>query len=416
MRDSLPASEDVTAELLHLRNRVSELEQDQFKLGHRIWLFERAQELAGLGVFSWDLAANVVTWSEEAHRIFGVRPDEERLTYETYLARVAPEDLARVNALVTESATTRQPLRYDCGAISLDGRRMQIRVRADWMVAPHSQAVFLIGTVQDITIAAATQAELQTFQALSQNAPDGIVIVSGTTIRYANAAYRELVGYGDDILGMAWSAHFNEDAQKLEAAVSHTRQHGGWRGPLSLRRKSGEVLSCQLSLMVVSSPYDQTFHIAAIVRDISSEQQKEKERLALQEQVIATQRAALAEMSTPLIPLADGVLVMPLIGTMDTLRAQQVLTTLLDGVSSLRARTVILDITGIPWVDTNIAGSLLQAQRAVSLLGAEIVLTGISPRVAQTLVSMGADLSQVTTRSTLQSGIAYALSHQQRSR
>jgi rsbT co-antagonist protein RsbR len=83
--------------------------------------------------------------------------------------------------------------------------------------------------------------------------------------------------------------------------------------------------------------------------------------------------------------------------------------TLLEGVTRARADTIILDITGVPLVDTGVANALVQAARAVRLLGAEAILVGITPEVAQTLVGLGANLGEIVTRGDLQSGITYAL-------
>ena len=102
-------------------------------------------------------------------------------------------------------------------------------------------------------------------------------------------------------------------------------------------------------------------------------------------------------------------MVMPLIGTVDARRAQDVLDTLLHGIAESKAEVAILDITGVPLVDAQVANGLVRAAHAVQLLGAQVVLTGIRPEVAQTLVGLGVDLSGIITRSTVQSGIAYAL-------
>lgn len=134
-----------------------------------------------------------------------------------------------------------------------------------------------------------------------------------------------------------------------------------------------------------------------------------------QEQTIAAQRAVIAELSIPLIPISDQILVMPLIGAVDAQRAQRVLQTLLDGIVARRAAVVILDITGVGEVDAQVAGALLQAGRAVKLLGARFILTGIRTEVAQTLIRLGIDLSALLTHSTLQSGIAFAMAQSVRS-
>jgi rsbT co-antagonist protein RsbR len=105
----------------------------------------------------------------------------------------------------------------------------------------------------------------------------------------------------------------------------------------------------------------------------------------------------------------DQIVAMPLIGAMDALRSQQVFAALLHGVEASRARVVILDITGVPVTDTQFARTLIQAARAVELLGARMVLTGIRPEVAQALVGLGVDLGGIVTHSVLQQGIAYAI-------
>ena len=135
----------------------------------------------------------------------------------------------------------------------------------------------------------------------------------------------------------------------------------------------------------------------------------ERERLALQEQMLQAQRERLVEMSTPLIPITAQIMVMPLVGSMDAERAAQILEVALSGAQHSGAKVVILDITGLRHIDTSIADSLIKTARALRLLGAHAILTGIRAVVAQTLVSLGVELSSLETRSTLQSAIAFAL-------
>lgn len=121
------------------------------------------------------------------------------------------------------------------------------------------------------------------------------------------------------------------------------------------------------------------------------------------------QEATLRALSTPLLPIARGVVVMPLVGAINEKRAEQVLEILLQGIVAHRASMVILDVTGVLVVDAQVAGALVMAARAVRLLGAQVVLTGIQPTTARTLVELGADLGGILVRSTLESGISYAL-------
>jgi anti-anti-sigma factor len=149
--------------------------------------------------------------------------------------------------------------------------------------------------------------------------------------------------------------------------------------------------------------------VMGLFRDLSEQYRQEEERAALQQQVIDAQRQALRELSTPLIPISDNVLIMPLIGTIDSQRAQQVMEALLEGVAQHQADLVVLDITGVAVVDTQVAQSFIQAAQAVRLLGAQVMLTGIQPQIAQTLVHLGVDLSGIQTQGSLQAGIASAL-------
>ncbi|MFY0540395.1 STAS domain-containing protein [Nannocystis pusilla] len=140
------------------------------------------------------------------------------------------------------------------------------------------------------------------------------------------------------------------------------------------------------------------------------------ESAALQQQVIEAQRATLQALSTPLVPIARHVVAVPLIGDVDADRAANLLETILTGVQARRAAFVLLDVTGVPRVDTDAARALADIARAVKLLGAELVLTGIGPDVARTLVDLEADFGGTRTLPSLEHGIAYAMQAAPRTR
>lgn len=127
------------------------------------------------------------------------------------------------------------------------------------------------------------------------------------------------------------------------------------------------------------------------------------------ERTVSLQKIALQELSASLIPVFDKVSVMPLVGTIDTERAKQIMENLLDGVVRHRAEVVLLDITGVPVVDTMVAHHIIQAADAVRLVGAKCMLVGIRPEIAQTIVTLGINLNDFTTTSTLQRGVEQAL-------
>jgi ABC-type sugar transport system substrate-binding protein/anti-anti-sigma regulatory factor len=115
------------------------------------------------------------------------------------------------------------------------------------------------------------------------------------------------------------------------------------------------------------------------------------------------------ELSSPVAPIIPGILVMPLVGTFDTQRAGRFIETLLHEISDRHAHIVLIDITGVSVVDTGVAHNILRAEQAAKLLGAEVVLVGITPVVAQTMVQLGLEMQRIATRSDLESGFAYAL-------
>ncbi|MEY9864872.1 RsbT co-antagonist protein RsbRA [Peribacillus sp. RS7] len=127
------------------------------------------------------------------------------------------------------------------------------------------------------------------------------------------------------------------------------------------------------------------------------------------ERTVSMQKIALQELSAPLIPVLEGITVMPLIGTIDTERAKQIMENLLTGVVKHRSEVVLIDITGVPVVDTMVAHHIIQAAEAVRLVGAKCILCGIRPEIAQTIVNLGINLNEVITKNTLKKGIEVAL-------
>jgi rsbT co-antagonist protein RsbR len=127
------------------------------------------------------------------------------------------------------------------------------------------------------------------------------------------------------------------------------------------------------------------------------------------EEVIARQQQEMIELSTPVVELWDGVLALPLIGTLDSVRTQIVMENLLQKIVDTRAGIAIIDITGVPTVDTLVAQHLLKTVAAARLMGAECIISGIRPQIAQTVVHLGVDLQDVITKATLADAFAVAL-------
>ncbi|EFO81501.1 Sulfate transporter/antisigma-factor antagonist STAS [Oscillochloris trichoides DG-6] len=188
----------------------------------------------------------------------------------------------------------------------------------------------------------------------------------------------------------AWIAERVRQHQECET-VELRLSDGIWLRSMDKRTSDGGIVCIRTDITVLKQ--------SAALRE-QSEQQAE---------LIRIQSSLLAELSTPLLRISERVVVMPLIGSLDSARASLVVDSLLRTIEDQRVEVAILDITGVPVVDTQIANVLIQCARAVKLLGAATVLTGIRPDVAQTMVALGIDLEGIVTRADLMGGIAYAL-------
>lgn len=150
---------------------------------------------------------------------------------------------------------------------------------------------------------------------------------------------------------------------------------------------------------------DTPLYLVGRVQDVTHQEEVARELEKMRDGLLQTIR----EMSTPVLPIHEGVLVVPLIGRMDGERGRQLTEALLDGIQRHQAEIVIIDITGVRTVDAVVASHLTQTTRAAALLGTQCVLVGIAPPVAQILVQLGVDFGALTTRRDLRDGVAYAI-------
>jgi len=249
--------------------------------------------------------------------------------------------------------------------------------------------------------------ELRRWKTLADLAPDGIALVGADgRVTYANAAFEEMLGRtlsGTKVMRLLAKA---DDARNIDRALT---ANGQFRGDLLLVRGDRSKLVAHGVLFVMKNEAGEVESYGSIVRDQSAERRAEEERLRLREQLIEAQQQLIAELETPLLPVAPGVLVMPLVGRVDAMRAERLLGALLDGVGAHQAKVVIMDITGVPEATAEVAEALVRAASAVRLLGAETLLTGVGPLVAQRLVTHADAVSALRPCSTLERAVSMAL-------
>jgi rsbT co-antagonist protein RsbR len=214
-------------------------------------------------------------------------------------------------------------------------------------------------------------------------------------------------GSTDDISGPEW-----ERVKEILASLSASRAKGGY----SPTETASFVFS--LKQPIFSVLRDEYGKDAETLGDATWEATVLLDKLGLltsemfqktREEVISRQQQELLELSTPVVRLWENVLALPLIGTLDSARTQIVMQNLLDSIVETRSDFAIIDITGVPVVDTLVAQHLLKTVAAARLMGADCLISGIRPQIAQTIIHLGVDLTNVTTKATLADAFAVAL-------
>lgn len=230
-------------------------------------------------------------------------------------------------------------------------------------------------------------------------APDGSVLTW-------NSAAQRLKGWtSEEIIGQHFSRFYppedvasGKTATELRVAAQEGRfEDEGWRV-----RKDGTRFWANVVITALRDKSGELRGFGKVTRDLTERRQAEEK--------IKRQAHEIFEMAVvPVVQVWEGIVLVPLIGTLDSQRTQQLMERLLNRVAEVGSSVALVDITGVPTVDTQTAQHLVETIAAVRLLGADVVLTGVRPAIAQALVHLGIDLSSVTTRSSLAGGLRMAL-------
>jgi PAS domain S-box-containing protein len=253
----------------------------------------------------------------------------------------------------------------------------------------------------------ADKQNVERYEAMLDGILDAVIVITESgEVETVNPAVERIFGYpADEVIGQNIKLLMpSRYASEHEGYINNYLTTGdakviGKGREVEGRRKDGSEFSADLSI--------NEFHVdgvrkfVGVLRDIDERKRAER--------VIEEQRQNLLELSTPAIQLWNEIVLMPLVGQIDTDRATALIERLLDAITDSSATVAILDVTGVPIIDTNVSRHLLNAVAAAGMIGAQVILTGIKPSGAQTLVELGVDLSGVTTKGSLRAGVNEAL-------
>jgi len=263
---------------------------------------------------------------------------------------------------------------------------------------------------------------------------DPLVTISPNgTITDVNEATVKITGVvREKLIGTDFSNYFTEPEKAREGYQQVFEKGYVTDYPLTIHHQDGKLTHVLYNASVYKDVNGNVLGVFAAARDITAQKQFEaelqkahndlevrvKERTselaqtneALQQEIAERKRAeqVIRELSTPVLQVRDGLLILPIIGALDSKRAKQLTEQLLKAIRSNRAKVAVVDITGVPVVDSVNANHLLMTAEAARLMGATVILSGLSPEVAQSLVAIGVDLSRLTTSGDLQGAIADA--------
>jgi PAS domain S-box len=390
-----------------LQQELAELRQQYTTAQINLERYQSALELADVGYWECDLTTQEFVFNEGFYKIYRTSLEQMgsyRINVLDYSSMfVHPADREWVNLNIQKSLTTFDPdFRLEHRVIFGDGSEGIVLVTFRIVRDEQNNPILQFGVCQDVTEIKRREYELRRFAAILEQANDFVAIIDTEgNPNYINPAGKALLHLeNSELKDITITTFFPEEHHaQLEAIISATIREGAWSGETFLRNSEGIHIPVWLILITHRDLDGSIAFISAIARDLTPIKQTEealRQNIAQEEQLRA-QQATLRELSTPLIPLTDNLVVMPIVGTIDSARAQQIMEVLLEGISTYGSEIAILDITGVRVIDTQVADGLIRAAQAARLLGSEVILTGISPEVAQTLVHLAIDLSGIVT-------------------
>jgi PAS domain S-box-containing protein len=369
----------------------------------RLRELEAVATLVGDGLITLDMTGRITGWSGGAQALTGYPAEEVHgrpvsILY-TEEDRVAGRDRRDLD------------MARDNGRVEVEGWRVRKggeRFLASAVLAPirdgGGEVTGFVTVTQDVT---ARRSDESMFRGLLESAPDAMVVVAPDgRITLVNRQTEELFGFSrGELVG-----------RPVEVLVPprlrqrHVRHRDGFFAAPAVRpmgaglelwgvRADGGEFPIEISLSPLET--DQGMRGCAAIRDVTERRETEAR--------LRQQRDEIMELSTPVIQVWDKVVALPIIGTLDSGRAMRLTESLLEKIAELRAEVVILDISGVPTVDTLVAQHLLKTVQAATLMGTVSIVSGVRPETAQAIVHLGIELGRLRTRNSLRDALQLAL-------
>jgi rsbT co-antagonist protein RsbR len=364
------------------------------------------ESITEYAVIRLDSAGTVCSWQVGAERIFGYV--EAQIVGRSALA-FYPAEEAAAGRMRVELNTALEHGRYEAEAWRLrqDGDRFWASVTITPLRCGGEADGFVI-VLRDLTDRLAQEVALHSIEQMIDGITDYEVIRLDRdgTVRSWNPGAERLRQYAaDEVIGRHFSMFYTtEDVQlglperELATAARDGRlESEGWR-----QRRDGSRFWTSSVLSPLKDVGGELVGYVRVARDMTERRE--------QEQLVQRQRDEILELSTPVLEVWEKVLVLPIIGTLDSARAAGLTDGLLDRIATDQAEVVILDVSGVPAIDTDVAQHLLKTVAAARLMGTVSVLSGVRPEIAQAIVQLGIELGALRSRATLSDALQLALS------
>ena len=364
-------------------------------------------EISGAGIAIVEDDTTISSVNTAFEKLFGYSKEEIE-GRQKWIELCIPEDRDRINGyhLQRREALTLAPHNYEARFIHKNGSFVDAYVTAALLPGTKKSVLDLID-ISDRKRAEDSFKEANAYLENLINYANAPIIVwdpDFKIIRF-NQAFERLTGYRTvDVIGKSLETLF-PDAQKEESmSLIHSTTSGKrWEVvEIAIAHIDGTVRTVLWNSATLFAEDGVT-----IISTIAQGQDITERKRA--EEIISRQSKEILDISTPVLQIWERIVAVPLIGTLDSMRTQQLVEQLLQRIVETNSLVALIDVTGVPAIDTQTAQHLIETISAVRLLGAQVVLTGIRPAIAQTLVHLGIDLSNVNTCSSLSAGLGYAL-------